>query len=394
MAGFGCRPRPRGGTLEALRGLVRVAADDDWMQILGWVLAALRPRGPYPVLVLSGEQGACKSSTARILRGLVDPSSAPLRSVPRDERDLMIAALNGHVVALDNISSLSANLSDALCRLATGGGFSTRKLFTDAEEVLVDAQRPIILTGIEQVVARSDLADRSLLVELPVVHDRERKTEAALDAEARRARPLVLGALLDAVACGLRERAKVRPRSLPRMADYAEWIEACEPALGVPRGSMVEAYERARRSANDTTIEASAVGRAVVAWLGTLERKTWEGTASTLLKVLARHLPEKVTLDRNEWPTGPRGLVGALKRVTPALRAVGIIVEVLPRRSDCRLLRVTSVTTSGTTVTTVTTVSDASVHAPEQLCDEDGDDHDGRDGCPSAPQRDVLAVDV
>ena len=63
-----------------------------------------------------------------MLKKLIDPCAAPDRAGPRDERDLMIRARNGWVLAFDNLSKLPDWLSDALCRLSTGGGFSTRAL--------------------------------------------------------------------------------------------------------------------------------------------------------------------------------------------------------------------------------------------------------------------------
>src|SRR5256886_5689169 len=114
-----------GGALDDLRPFLNVADDGDYRLLVTWLLAALRPRGPYPVLVLHGEQGSAKSTTARVLRMLIDPNGAPLRAEPHDDRDLMIAATNGWIVALDNLSHLPPWLSDALCRLATGGAFAT-----------------------------------------------------------------------------------------------------------------------------------------------------------------------------------------------------------------------------------------------------------------------------
>ena len=73
----------------------------------------------------------------------------------------MIAANNGHVLAFDNLSSLPGWLSDALCRLASGGSFALRQLYTDADEVLFQAARPTILNGIEDIITRQDLADRA-----------------------------------------------------------------------------------------------------------------------------------------------------------------------------------------------------------------------------------------
>src|SRR5262249_33085117 len=152
--------------------------DAEWPLLVGWLLAALRPVGPYPVLLLHGEQGSAKSTTERILRALVDPNSASLRAEPRNPHELMIAAKNGWVVALDNVSPLPNWLSDAICRLSTGGGFSARRLYTDGDEVLFDAQRPVIINGIEEVATRGDLLERSLLLTLPRIHEGDRRTES------------------------------------------------------------------------------------------------------------------------------------------------------------------------------------------------------------------------
>ena len=131
--------------MEALGSFLNVKSESDFVLVVAWALACLRNRGPYPVIALSGEQGSAKSTFSRILRALIDPNTAPLRALPREDRDLFIAASNGHVLAFDNMSGLPAWISDTLCRLATGGGFAVRQLYTDQDEVLFDAARPIIL---------------------------------------------------------------------------------------------------------------------------------------------------------------------------------------------------------------------------------------------------------
>jgi hypothetical protein len=79
---------------------------------------------------------------------------------------LFIAASNGHVLAFDNLSGLPPWLSDTLCRLTSGGAFSTRRPFTDQDEILFALARPVILNGIEDVITRPDLADRAILLTL------------------------------------------------------------------------------------------------------------------------------------------------------------------------------------------------------------------------------------
>ena len=149
------------------RSFFNVANRNDFVLVVAWLLAALRHGGPYPLLAVSGEQGSAKTVFSKMLRGLIDPNAAPVRTSPREERDLFIAANNGHLLAFDNLSDLSPWMSDALCRLASGGSFAVRQLYTDRDEVLFQAARPIILNGIEDVITRPDLADRAIFLTLP-----------------------------------------------------------------------------------------------------------------------------------------------------------------------------------------------------------------------------------
>ena len=227
-----------GGSVDALRGFVNVRVESDFMLVIAWLLAAVRDKGPYPLLVLAGEQGSAKTTLAGMLRALVDPNVAPLRALPRDDRDLFIAASNGHLLAFDNVSGLPYWLSDTLCRLATGGGFATRQLYTDTDEVLFDAARPIVLNGIEDMVSRPDLADRAIFLSLESISEARRRTERELWRTFRDRAPAILGALLSAAVRGLRELPSTKVARLPRMADFAEWVAACEGDL-FPAGSFL-----------------------------------------------------------------------------------------------------------------------------------------------------------
>jgi hypothetical protein len=235
-AGMKRLPVPeRGGSITSLRSFLNVASDTDFVLAVSWVLAGLRDRGPYPVLVLSGEQGSAKSTFAAILRALLDPNTAPLRALSREDRDLFIAANNGHVLAFDNVSGLPAWISDTLCRLATGGGFAARQLYTDQDEMLFDACRPVILNGIEDIVNKPDLADRALFLTLEPIPEDKRRLETELWSEFEVERPRLLGALLDAIVEGLRRLPEIRLPKLPRMADFATWGPPASRRCG-PRG--------------------------------------------------------------------------------------------------------------------------------------------------------------
>ena len=334
-------PMP-GGSVGTLRAFLNVQSDEDFVLVVAWALAVLRNRGPYPALVLSGEQGSAKSTFSKILRALLDPNTAPLRALPREDRDLFIAASNGHVLAFDNVSGLPAWISDTLCRLATGGGFAVRQLYTDQDEVLFDAARPVILNGIEDIVTRPDLADRAIFLTLEPIAEERRRPEAELWAafEAERAR--ILGVLLDAVVEGLKRLPDTHLPKLPRMADFALWASACETALW-PAGTFWSAYCGNRDEAVEAVIDADPVAAAVRAVM--TERTVWTGTASDLLGALGEAAGERIAKSKT-WPDSPRALSGRLRRAATFLRKIGI--EVAFDREGRARTRVIHITTAST----------------------------------------------
>jgi len=313
-------PKSDGDGIEMLRTFLNVKADAAFELALAWLLAAMRNRGPYPVLALTGEQGSAKTSFATILRSLVDPNTAPLRSFPREDRDLFIAASNGWIVGYDNVSRIPFWLSDALCRLATGGGFSTRKLYTDDEEQLFNAQRPSVLNGIEDFVDRPDLADRTVFLTLEPIPEDKRKADQTLQDEFNRARPQILGALLNLMVVGLQRLPRTRLDRLPRMADFALWGTACEREPG----AFMKAYEANRKELVEGVLDADAVASAIRTLMST--QTVWTGTASDLLVALEQAAGERAAKSKG-WPGSADSLGRGLRRPATFLRKVGIEID-------------------------------------------------------------------
>jgi hypothetical protein len=325
-AGMKSLPMPvSGGSINALRSFLNVRSDADFVLVVAWALACLRDRGPYPLLVLAGEQGSSKSTFSAMLRALFDPNTASLRPLPREDRDLFIAATNGHVLAFDNVSGLPPWTSDTLCRVASGGGFATRELYTDRDEVLFDAARPVILNGIEDVVARPDLADRAVFLTLEPIAEEARRSEVELWEAFEAERPRILGALLDAVSTGLATLPHTFLEKLPRMADFALWATACEPALW-PSGTFWSAYSGNREEAVADVIDADPVAAGVRSMMA--GQTEWSGTATDFLEALAREAGERVAKSRS-WPKNARALSGQLRRGATYLRKIGIEIVFL-----------------------------------------------------------------
>jgi hypothetical protein len=326
VRGKGMLPLPvpvRGGTLKELRPFVNVPSDCAWQLIVAWLMATVQAKGPYPLLALNGEQGSAKSTTTHILREMIDPHELALRVQPESVKDLMVAAKGSHILAFENCSRIPNWLSDSLCILATGGGMGTRQLFTDDEEVIFKAMRPVVMNGIGDLVVRPDLIDRTLFVNLPPILDAQRKTEKEVWSAFRQAHPRLLGALLDGISLGLRRLPTIVIKEPPRMADFAHWATATEGAAGVTT-PFLASYNANRSEANALALEFSAVGQAV---LQLVEAEgNWSGTATVLLSYLRRYAPEDAP-HRRDWPGSPRGLSGTLKRLVTNLRVEGVEVN-------------------------------------------------------------------
>lgn len=365
----------RGGRVDDLRNFIHVSGDDDWRLSVSWLLAALRPTGPFPLMALYGEQGSGKSTTARLLSSLVDPRLAALRAEPKDVRDVAIASTNGWLISFDNLSHIPSWLSDVLCRLSTGGGFATRELYSDQEEAIFDAQRPAILTAIEEVAVRGDLLDRCLVVTLPTIPEHQRRTEKGLWSDFERERPAILGALLDAVSAALRNLPAVKLDRLPRMADFAVWSVAAAPALGWTGEQFLESYSGNRQTAHESALEAAP-------WTTALRnlKLPWEGTASQLLDEINRLGGESATRTKG-WPARANALSNALRRAAPTLRATGIDVTT-GRTNQARTIRLEKLGIS------------SSPSSPSSLPDGEGvtmgDDPGPDRDDPSSPHRTIV----
>ena len=294
----------KGGSIETLRSLVNVADEQDFVLVVASLLAAMHCDIPKPVIAIRGGAGSAKSSLVEILRGLIDPHDPPYTAFPRTELKLRATAAKSYLQAYDNISGLTVSMSDALCRFVTDG-----------------SDQPVIMNGISDIIQRSDLADRSLMIDCAQISDVQRRTQADVMATFARTRPQILGALLDAVAHGLCNQAQTEATGLPRMADFAQAVTACETMFW-PAGTFRAAYDVNRTEIVDALIDADPIASAVRSLM--VSRQCWEGQASDLDNLL-RAITGNLVGGKN-WPTDPRILANTLRQLAPSLLKIGIEV--------------------------------------------------------------------
>lgn len=307
----------KGGKISNIDRFINIK-DEDKILVYSFLLSCLIPTGPYPILIVQGSQGSGKSFFCKLLKNLVDPVFAPIRSLPRNEEDLVITAQKNRLLAFDNLSGLKNSMSDAFCKLATGGGFSTRKFFENKEEVVFSTLRPLILNGIDYIARRPDLADRSIIINLEPIRKKERKSEEELLQEIELIKPKILGSLLDALSIALKEYENVNLEAPPRMADFSKWATAAETGFGFERGTFIKAYEKNQLETAQEAVEHDIVISTIIDCLK--KEKGISGNASYILAKLENYL----TIDpkrTKDWVTSPNQLKNILIRIQPILEA-------------------------------------------------------------------------
>jgi hypothetical protein len=249
-----------------------------------------------------------------------------------------------------------------------------RQLYSDSDEVLFEATRPVILNGIEDIVARPDLADRAIFLTLTPIPEDQRRPEGELWAAFEAERPLILGALLDAMVDGLARLPGTHLTRYPRMADFALWATACVDAIGEP-GMFMTAYDHNRTDAVTNVIEADPVAAAVHSLMAV--RTMWTGNALTLLGALSEVAGERIAKAKT-WPDGPRALAGRLRRAATFLRKAGIEVTTGQREGHERSRTIAIKKTKGDWVRNSSSASSAN-GSQIPLTPEAADGTDGLD---------------
>ncbi|MGU3544421.1 bifunctional DNA primase/polymerase [Methylobacterium sp. A52T] len=319
-----------GGRIEELRDLLALP-DETYNLVLAFLINVLRPGGPYLCLLIEGEQGSGKSFLSSVLRRLIDPNQAEKLRLPENERDLMVLADALFMLVFDNSSGMSANVSDALCSLATGSGYASRKLYTDGELYMMNATRPFIINGISDVATKSDLIERVIPVKLVRMEDNTRRTEGDMNAALEALRPRLLGAIYDVIACAIRNEAVTATPSGVRMIDAARWLAAAEPATGLPTGTIVEALMQCQ---NERIIERTNNDPVVVALRTTLEEGRFEGTIAGLLETIKPDYPPRF------FPDTPLKLSKHMDKIRTGLKLIGIHYERGQRSNKGQTIRV------------------------------------------------------
>jgi hypothetical protein len=330
-----------GKGIDLLMRLCNFATAETECLAIAWLIGCLEPTVPVPAPFLTGPQGAGKSTGGRMLVRIIEGMSGDLRRAPKDEENLTTAVAAGWVTALDNLSHMTPDLSDAMCRIVTGAEDVKRALFTDGDVFRIGYRRPLLLTGIDVGVIRPDLAER--LLPLRLERPRVRRTEAELWSDFAEVLPVILGSLLDLTVQVRAAQADI-PTDL-RMADFAHLCARLDAATGL---GALAAYRASLDDLNDDVIEGDLLAQTVLKHAAGIDPGTEQRmTSAEWLHCLAGlYAGEECRPLPKGWPTTGKVLSDRLKRLQPTLAARGVLID-WGRTKTSRYIEIARPTTAG-----------------------------------------------
>lgn len=293
---------------------------------LTWIVCSVIPEIQHPMIILHGEKGAAKTTASKLLKDLIDPSKLDASMLPKKFDDFTVTLDQHWFLTFDNVSSISDDTSDALCQAITGSGIQKRKLFTDAQSHIVTFQRCILMNGINNMATRSDLLDRSILIELTRISESDRKEFTIMMKDFMEDLSSILGGIFNLLSTAMKLYPFVHLDSLPRMADFARWGFAVGEAMGGLGQKFLDEYVENQSIQNKEALDTDLVAVLLVSFME--NRYEWEGRVSELYLSLKNFaLQTGINTNCKDFPKQPNILSRKLNELRSNLQFAGITFE-------------------------------------------------------------------
>jgi hypothetical protein len=281
----------------------------------------------FLILVLQGGQGSGKTSLCNnVILKLLDPSVIGVQRMPANEKDLAIAVQSSHVVAFDNVRGFKSAISDLFCIVSTGGQVTSRQLYTDAEQSVLQLHGALVLNGIHSFVQQSDLAQRCLTLQLQPITGEKRRSDTDLLQEFEEDLPAIQRGLFDLIANIFQHLPTAKVVASERMIDFVKWLAAMEAAQGVPNGVYQSEYSSLLQQGQLDSLLDNPLAAEVLAFAEGLRDGVWRGTPTELFEQLSESSPSSTTRSR-EWPANPITLSKRLVGLQASLLTQGVRIE-------------------------------------------------------------------
>lgn len=317
--------------LDLINHLTNFSSFEELFLFTTWIIASYFSMNQMPILVLLGDQGSGKTFTSKLIKDIVDPSKIKHQHKVSSSKDLGIIMENNYLTVLDNLSTLSDEMSDALCQTVSGGQVSTRKLYTTKDIETIDLVGRIVINGINIDNTRPDLLERSIIIELTKIKNIDMLSEVQMSDLKTQLIPQIHGKIFESISYVLGILDQISLTSKPRMADYATLLVAIGLSLDVSEEESLSIYEENVRFVNGIITDDPLIE----ALIKVLHRCNdyFEGTASDLLR-------ELFNTGISGLPKAANSLSAKIGRLKSDLGRIGITIEKEKLTGGIRIIKV------------------------------------------------------
>ncbi len=209
----------------------------DQLLFKAYLITLFIPEIQHVILLLKGVKGAAKSILETMVKRIIDPSQVELLILNKRQNDFIINLSHNYYNAYDNVRKIPQWLSNIICAATTGAAYSTRTLYTTADETLFKFRRCFAFSSIGASLTEDDALQRCVSLKHHKIERQNRKTEDEILSEFGRIFPHLLGHIFDILAKTMQikdqlEQSHELDGKLDRMADFCFWGEAAARALG------------------------------------------------------------------------------------------------------------------------------------------------------------------
>ena len=313
----------KGGNIRKILDYVNIK--ENKTLFLCWLISCFVPNIPHTASIIHGEKGAAKSTASSLLKNLIDPSVLDTLTLENDQRTLAVNLQNHWFLPFDNVSYISEEVSNTLCRAITGGAIQQRKLHTNSEDAIFTFQRCIVINGIHNVATKADLLDRFIMIELMRISDTDRKELSEIMTNFESDKPDILGGIFDTLVKAMTIYPTVKLSNLPRMADFMRWGYAISEALGGLGQEFLHEYTGNRNIQNEEAIANHPVAKLIAELINSRPTGEWYGLYSDLYKKLEFMAEEfGISTKHKSFPANSIVLSKRITEIKSNLESIGI----------------------------------------------------------------------
>lgn len=312
----------REGDLEALWELLNLPQEYRLL-LLTYLVSSFVPGISHPILLVTGQKGSAKTTFTRILRDIIDPSTAYQTPIPKNPEEFSILASQHWCLCFDNIDRIKSQMSDILCTAVTGEAFTKRGLYTNDTLLTTQFKCCVLMNGISVPAQRTDLLDRIIWLPLKPIGKEDRKSERAIWEKYDYLKPKILGGVFDTLSKAMKIHPAIPSGHLHRMADFDLWGRAVSLALGYKVEDFSKAMEDNISRIKGYVILQDSVAIAVQEFLRRRGGRRWQGTATELLQHLGGYIHQYVR-QSHAWPKSSSSLSAHLDNIADELLEIKI----------------------------------------------------------------------